>query len=153
VLVVPNKAASPPRVNEKLRVQITRVSQQDGKIRGIANLQGLPGSEDPAKYSVLVFIRSDVYYPHPFLESYAKIKANGTWEVDHIVRGSEKKVAAVLVRTDLLTPRLRISFLANQGYAAQKMQLESIQAAPDGLDEIEYQAEYSVPSTHGVPPG
>jgi hypothetical protein len=114
----------------KPSVRITKISQREGKIGGVVS-----GVKDPQDYSVLVLIKTDVWYVHPYLGNSAQIAADGSWELPHVVRGSEFNIAALLVRKeDTKTP-----VLERQGYVVQLAQLGSITVAKQELD---YQPEY-----------
>jgi hypothetical protein len=120
---------------QHLEVKITRVSQRDGTIAGM--VRGLKGA-DCGNYTILVLIKTDCYYPHPFVGSLAAIKPNGHWEVRHVVRGGEQRVAAVV-----LPRETKIAALTRQGYIPRLEQVRAFAAAPDAIDELEYQSEYA----------
>jgi hypothetical protein len=127
---------------EAPRLLITSISQRDGKISGLVQ-----GVKDPKSYKVLVFIRTDVYYLHPYGDSFAHIRADGTWEVEHVVRGSERGVAAMLLRKDE-----KIPLLDRQGYLSRLEQLKQFAAFPDAVVELEYEAEFKANDSWGCEP-
>jgi len=143
--MLPHKVVHLPRVTEPQArpaqhspLRITRISQQEGRIAGIVDLEKLAHGDDAGPYEVLVTVKTDVYYPHPYVESRASIMPGGRWEVEHIVRGSERSVAAVLI------PKGKeIQQLDRLGYVTTVEQLRPFAAFPDAITEVSYLPEYS----------
>ena len=114
----------------KPSVRITKVSQREGRICGLVS-----GVADPQHYCVLVLIKTDVWYVHPYLGNSAEVASDGSWEVPHVVRGSEFEIAALLVHEE----DTKVDVLERQGYVVQLMQLGSITVAKQ---LFKYQPEY-----------
>jgi len=74
-----------------------------GKIEGVK-------PEDYSKYKVVVYVKTDKWYIHPYErggpgKSYANIKEDGTWTIGTIKREFPADYAvALLVRSDYLPP-------------------------------------------------
>jgi len=133
-LGAPARVATPPG---EPAIRITKISQREGRVCGLVS-----GVADPEHYSVLVLIKTSEWYPHPYLEDSAKIAADGSWELAHVVRGSESRIAALLVRRE----DAEVPILRQQGYVVQLAQLGGITVAKE---ELEYQSEFRRVEGHG----
>jgi hypothetical protein len=145
VVQLPGKPGGEDVAPQKLGIKITHISQRDGTISGVVH--GVKKG-DESKYRVLLLIKTDVWYVHPYLESYATIKEGGKWEFEHIVRGSERRVAAVLIPAETKIPALD-----HNGYVIRLDELKPHLVNPETLDELEYQPEFNIQATQlPVPP-
>ncbi|MHC4399026.1 MAG: hypothetical protein ACYTG0_05030 [Planctomycetota bacterium] len=99
---------SPPPARAKgPSVRITRISASGGVIEGeVANLPGLAND-----YVVAVYVKTDDWYIHPFTGSTAPIGENGQWRIDHVLRGGEQQLAAVVLRRSADPPAPRLGSL------------------------------------------
>ncbi|MFC1597869.1 hypothetical protein ACFL5Q_08070 [Planctomycetota bacterium] len=110
-------------------VRITRISASGGVIKGeVANLPKAAG-----EYVVAVYVKTDDWYAHPFIGSQAPVDQDGRWEIEHVLRGGEQQLGAVVLprSTDPLAPRLG--------------SLDALAAAAKGT--IRYQSEYEAERT------
>lgn len=75
----------------------------DGKIRG--SVAGIPSGKHD-EYKILVYVETDKWYVHPYKQggeglSYAKIRPDGSWEIQTVQRDFlAERVAALVVRQD-----------------------------------------------------
>jgi len=119
--------ATPPG---KPTIRITKISQREGRICGLVS-----GVAEPERYAVLVLIKTSEWYPHPYVGDFARIAVDGSWELPHVVRGSESRICALLVRKE----DAKVPILERQGYVVQLEQLGSITVV---MEDLEYQSEY-----------
>ncbi|MHC4399025.1 MAG: hypothetical protein ACYTG0_05025 [Planctomycetota bacterium] len=98
------EGAAPPASAKGPSVRITRISASRGVIEG--EVADLPGPAE--EYVVAVYVKTDDWYIHPFTGSTAPVGENGQWRIDHVLRGGEQQLGAVVVRrsTDPPAPRL-----------------------------------------------
>jgi len=90
-------------------IRITEINAADGVIRGV--VEGLPPKERDG-YIVAVYVRTDMWYIHPYLESAATIQKDGSWEIEHVRRGEERRLAAFVVSKAVRRPKtMQFSFL------------------------------------------
>jgi len=88
-----------------------------GKIEGVK-------PEDYSKYKVVVYVKTDKWYIHPYErggpgKSYANIKEDGTWTIGTIKREfPANHVAALLVRSDY-NPPLKVESLADINFIVE----------------------------------
>lgn len=87
-----------------------------GKVEGLK-------PEDYANYKVIVYVKTDKWYIHPYERggsgrSYADIREDGTWTIGTVKRESlSDYVAALLVRSDYKSPS-KVEGLGEIDYAA-----------------------------------
>ena len=76
--------------------EIVKDSHISGQVTGL-------DADSVEKYKVLVFVRTDQWYLHPYASggeglSWARVKPDGTWRISTVLRGfASSAVAAVLV--------------------------------------------------------
>ena len=107
------------------QIRITRIVP-NGQIEGIVG--GLTG--DPKKYKVLVYVRTDKWYIHPFTHggegySFASVNTDGTWKIKTVKREfAADEVMALLVDAAYQPPATidnidRIGAVATHGEPGQ----------------------------------
>jgi len=123
---------------EGIEVAFTSISASQEEIRG--EVRGLD-REKENDYGVAVYVHTDRYYRHPLFGcQLAKIEG-GKWRVQHIIRGSERRVAAVLLprgatpvniadRLDVLNPAASAVIPYEPEYRAEKPSLPPGDAIP-----------------------
>jgi hypothetical protein len=94
------QAEGKPRAEGSVKVEILRLSASKGVIRG--KVERLPGPVE--QYGVVCLMKTDVFYPHPRLDSSASINEDGSWEIPLQVRGGEREVAAVVLKRPFSVP-------------------------------------------------
>ena len=82
-----------PDRHDGTRITITYISAEEGKIAG--TVEGLANEEG---YGIACYVHTDLFYRHPFFAEPLVAIDKGRWQVDHIRRGHEVEVAAVVVR-------------------------------------------------------
>lgn len=90
-----NKLAVKPEIKIERFVRGSHIS---GSVKGIepSNL---------TNYKIIVYVKTNIWYIHPFLESFATINSEGNWEIDTVDRPpSPTRIAVFLVGRDYRAP-------------------------------------------------
>jgi hypothetical protein len=63
------------------------------------------GVADPSQYKVVVYVKTDIWYIHPYLNSFAAISSDGSWEIGTVQRYPAPTIlCAFLVEKDYKAP-------------------------------------------------
>lgn len=66
---------------------------------------GITPVSDYNLYKIVVYVKTNVWFIHPFLESFATISSNGAWEIETVERQpSPSRIAVFLVNRDYRAP-------------------------------------------------
>jgi len=82
-------------------IRITAIDAARGLIKG--TVENLPAAQR-SKHVVALYVLTDVWYIHPFASSRCRLKNDNSWESDHVLRGGEKQMAALLVPASASLP-------------------------------------------------
>ena len=67
-----------------------------GKVTGVV---------DPSKYKVAVYVKTDIWYIHPYIDSFASISSDGSWEIETVQRyPAPTRICTFLVEKDYKAP-------------------------------------------------
>ncbi|MFC1597868.1 hypothetical protein ACFL5Q_08065, partial [Planctomycetota bacterium] len=107
--------AQPTAERPQASVRITSISAARGTVKGeVANLPG------PANgYVVALYVKTDLWYIHPFTGSAASITEKGQWQVNHVVRGGEEQLGAAVLRRSGDPPAPRVASLGSLSAVAK----------------------------------
>ncbi|MHC4399024.1 MAG: caspase family protein [Planctomycetota bacterium] len=117
------------------QIQIAGISQRKGLITG--RVFGVP-TESYKDYEVVVFIKTDCYYPHPYMGKRVPVEDGGDWQVEHVPRGAEQRIAALLIPRGETLPALE-----PQGRVEN---LGAVTPRAKAYDDLPYRSEYEMTS-------
>lgn len=89
------------------RLQFVRESEitVETFVRGSHISGSVSGIQDYGQYRVIVYVKTDMWYIHPYHGSVAQIDDRGEWEIESEDRSpSPTRIAVFLVRNDYRAP-------------------------------------------------